>query len=316
MRYLYRISLMGFGIYWINIKDCRKKGDKRVAQIGAFAPHQSLADGINIEGLDKSFTGVGALPELHRPLTGAFFQALEYVWVDYEIPESRSSCAKAILHRSTSAAWKDIQQIFQVEGTTHSGCCFTQFKKGAFLPGQPVQPIVLELPEWIDVLRGNLTKGRRRRRGAGWAGWCYDTPMWLVILYQITVFWQPATLYILPVYEPSEEEKSDAVLFAKNVRASMAKATGFEIQEMNQHDGWLVAHISSKYPKLNPQKYALYGEILEDKYGSRVLNKRFVREQFEEFMLLSKGKPEAKLEGVPGMQNFHTFMDLQISKQK
>jgi len=317
MYWFYRMSLWGFGVWWVEIKDLNTKKaqkEKKVASIVVNGPHQSLIDGINICCLDKpsGFTGVGALPELNRPFTGTFFQALEYAWVDYEVPESRTTCAKAILHRATNPAWEDVQQIFAVEGTTHSGNCFAQFKKGAFLAGQPVQPVAMEMPEWIDVLRGNLTKGRKKRRGAGWAGWCYDTPMWLIFLYQLTVFWQPVIIYKLPIYYPSEEEKKDAILYANNVRAAMAKATGFEVQNMNQHDGWQVDYMTVNFPKLNPTKFALYGQLLEEKYGSRALNKKYVRACFDEFIGLSKGKCQISVEGE--ILNFHGFVDSKLEK--
>ena len=168
--------------------------------------------------------------------------------------------------------------------------------------------MALELPEWVDILRGNLTKGRRRRRGAGWAGWCYDTPMWLIFLYQLTVFWQPVIVYKLPIYTPSEEEKLDAILYANNVRNMMAKETGFEVQKMNQHDGWQVDYMSKRFPKLNPMKFPLYGQVLEEKFGSRVLNKKFVRESFDEFIELSKGKDRIE----NGKLDFHSFVDKKL----
>ena len=136
----------------------------------------------------------------------------------------------------------------------------------------------------------------------------HDTPMWLIALYQLTVFWQPVIVYKLPIYEPSEEEKKDAILYANNVRASMGKAVGFEIVDMNQHDGWQVDYMSKKYPKLNPEKFALNGQILEEKYGSRVLNKKFVRESFDEFMEESGGKDRVK----QGSLDFHGNLRINI----
>ena len=136
--------------------------------------------------------------------------------------------------------------------------------------------------------------------------------MWLIFLYQLTVFWQPVIIYKLPIYYPSEEEKKDAILYANNVRTAMAKATGFEVQNMNQHDGWQVDYMTVKFPKLNPTKFALYGQLLEEKHGSRALNKKYVRACFDEFIGLSKGKSEVSVEGE--ILNFHGFVDSKLEK--
>lgn len=281
MQFFHRFTLWGFGVYWINVKKRKTISDE--AKICVIAPHTSLADGTCAQVL-RCFTGVGALPELTRPVTGTIFKALEYVWVDYENHASRKSCVEATLQRAVLPAWKDILQTFMVEGTTHGGNALCQFKKGPFLPGQPVQAVVVELPEWIDVVLGNTGRARTRKRGAGWGGWTYNTPVWQILLYQLTVLWQPCTIHIMPVYHPSEEEKNNPTLFANNVRAQCVKYTNFDSCDMNQLDGKIVTYLSAKHPGVDASKYGIYAQKIEEQFGSKALSKVVVMEWLEEFL--------------------------------
>ncbi len=93
------------------------------------------------------------------------------------------------------------------EGTTTNGQFLLPFKSGAFLAGQPVQPVII----------------RYNTRGM--------SPSWESIIINRHIFlllcqlFHSVTCFTLPCYVPSEAERADPALFAANVRAAMLKAS-------------------------------------------------------------------------------------------
>lgn len=136
------------------------------------------------------------------------------------------------------------------EGTTKFKHCLLRFSKGAFLPGQPVLPI--------------LFKYRHKHFNCGW-GLC-NTPLHMVrpcflsgvrlplqtedrdgtdnlsvtcLQYRmITQFVNHLELEILEPYLPSEEEKVNPWLYSENVRQLMAERLGCPMvnQGASEHD--------------------------------------------------------------------------------
>lgn len=194
------------------------------------------------------------------------------------------------MHRAISDDWKHIIQVFAVEGTTSSGREMLQVKKGAFLSGTPVQPVLLEWPEWIDVLTGNLGEKRNQTRGAGWCGWTCDISFLWLLWYQLTVPWQPVHITFLPIYEPNAEERANPNLYAGNVAKVLAKAGGHTRSFCNQIDGHLVAYISSKHPELNLNDFRANCEHLEAEFGTKGVSRVIVRDLFKQFIEESNGK--------------------------
>jgi lysophosphatidylcholine acyltransferase/lyso-PAF acetyltransferase len=128
--------------------------------------------------------------------------------------------------RSGRHSWP--QLLIFPEGTTHNKQALVHFKNGPFLPGQPVQPIVVS----------------------------YDTtefdPCWVAggpdvahLFHRLLC--QPVnrmSVEFLPVYTPSEHERAgdymSAKLYASNVREVMADALGCATTEHSYEDVKLV----------------------------------------------------------------------------
>jgi len=91
------------------------------------------------------------------------------------------------------------------EGTTTNGDYLLNFRTGAFIAGVPVQPTILKYgpsrvsPAW-ETIGGALH-------------------IWLMLTNPL----HSVTIYELPVYIPSEEEKRNPRLYADNVHAVMLK---------------------------------------------------------------------------------------------
>merc|ERR1719265_1167399 len=97
------------------------------------------------------------------------------------------------------------------EGTTTNGRYMLPFKRGAFEPGVPVQPIIFKVH------------------------WKHFSPTWETIgtfhhaFRLMTQFVNWMEVIVLPVRVPSDEEKADPSLFAHNVRMEMAEAGGYDL---------------------------------------------------------------------------------------
>ena len=139
-------------------------------------------------------------------------------------PESRERALADIVDRARSEeAWP--QLLIFSEGTTTNGTHLARFRAGGFRPGVPVQPVT------IKYRRSDLcvwTKLQEHR----------------LLHSLLLIFANPfneVTLEFLPVYQPSEQERCDALLFARNVQKVMANnlkvsATDFQREDIHVCD--------------------------------------------------------------------------------
>jgi len=101
------------------------------------------------------------------------------------------------------------QLLIFPEGSTSNRKALMSFKPGAFVPGKPVQPILVRYPNDVDT----VTWTWNQQHGA-------KSVLWLTLSQPFS----RASLEFLPVYNPSPEEIADPKLYASNVRDVMAKA--------------------------------------------------------------------------------------------
>eukprot|EP00210_Caulerpa_lentillifera_P003281 g3132.t1 len=100
------------------------------------------------------------------------------------------------------------------EGTCGNGHCILQFRTGAFVSGSPVIPILLKYsdknlnPAWTNINEG------------------------FHFLRLLCQFYNRVDITFLEPYYPSDEEKSNAVLYAENVRKLMA--TKLDVPMVNE----------------------------------------------------------------------------------
>ena len=91
------------------------------------------------------------------------------------------------------------------------------FKPGAFLPGKPVQPVLLRYPNQVDTVTWTWNQPHGAR-----------SVLWLTL----TQPFSRASLEFLPVYQPSAEEIADPKIYANNVRSVMARALRVPTNDM------------------------------------------------------------------------------------
>merc|ERR1712032_1223654 len=88
------------------------------------------------------------------------------------------------------------------EATTKGAKCLVKFRTGAFVSGEPVQPIVLRYPERLAWVETSIVQH---------------------IFRAMTQWFNFVEVTWLPVYVPNAAEQADPQLYANNVQAAMAE---------------------------------------------------------------------------------------------
>ncbi|KAM5169365.1 lysophosphatidylcholine acyltransferase 1 [Callospermophilus lateralis] len=187
------------------------------AAILTLAPHSSYFDAIPVTMTMSSIVMKAESRDI--PIWGTLIRYIRPVFVSRSDQDSRRKTVEEIRRRAQSAGkWPQIM-IFP-EGTCTNRTCLITFKPGAFIPGVPVQPVVLRYPNKLDTIT-----------------WTWRGPGALKILWlTLCQFHNQVEIEFLPVYNPSEEEKRNPALYASNVRRVMAEALGISVTDYTFED--------------------------------------------------------------------------------
>jgi lysophosphatidylcholine acyltransferase/lyso-PAF acetyltransferase len=209
---------MGFQVFKTGVQASQAE-----APVLIIAPHSSFFDALAV-----FWTGLPSA--LHReesrriPLIGKCFEFAQAIFVNREDRDSREACKAEILRRcdpNLAEPWR--QLLIFPEGTTTNRRALLSFKQGGFLPGQPVQPVLLKY---------NLAPGKDT------VSWTWDQPHgFLTCLFLTACRWDTKVeLEFLPPYRPDPEERADPFLFASNVRRLMAARLGVQLYDIGFKD--------------------------------------------------------------------------------
>ncbi|XP_057565097.1 lysophosphatidylcholine acyltransferase 1 isoform X1 [Hippopotamus amphibius kiboko] len=187
------------------------------ATILTLAPHSSYFDAIPVTMTMSSIVMKAESRDI--PIWGTLIKYIRPVFVSRSDQDSRRKTVEEIRRRAQSGGtWPQIM-IFP-EGTCTNRTCLITFKPGAFIPGVPVQPVVLRYPNKLDTIT-----------------WTWQGPGALKILWlTLCQFHNQVEIEFLPVYTPSEAEKKDPALYASNVRRVMAEALGVSVTDYTFED--------------------------------------------------------------------------------
>ncbi|XP_008561749.1 PREDICTED: lysophosphatidylcholine acyltransferase 1-like, partial [Galeopterus variegatus] len=178
------------------------------AAILTLAPHSSYFDAIPVTMTMSSIVMKAESRDI--PIWGTLIRYIRPVFVSRSDQDSRRKTVEEIRRRAQSnGRWPQIM-IFP-EGTCTNRTCLITFKPGAFIPGVPVQPVVLRYPNKLDTITWT------------WQGPGASDAASLCVQF-------------LPVYSPSEEEKRNPALYASNVRCVMAEALGVSVTDYTFED--------------------------------------------------------------------------------
>ncbi|XP_054462039.1 lysophosphatidylcholine acyltransferase 1 [Anoplopoma fimbria] len=203
------------GFHWIKVKGERVAPSE--APILTVAPHSSYFDAIPVTMTMCSI--VTKLESRSIPVWGTLISYIRPVYVFRSDQDSRRKTVEEIKRRAQSGGeWPQIM-IFP-EGTCTNRSGLILYKAGAFIPGLPVQPVVLRYPNKLDTISWT------------WRGPGAFKILWLTLCQPHN----PLEIEYLPIYTPSNEEKENPALFANNVRKLMAKALDVPLTDLSFDD--------------------------------------------------------------------------------
>jgi lysophosphatidylcholine acyltransferase/lyso-PAF acetyltransferase len=215
--FLGKVCCMCVGFQFVDIKGRRATKDE--APVLVVAPHSTFFDALAIFWSDLPFIA-SIVENKNITFIGKCIQFSQAIFVERDNRENRSMAVSEIKKRTQSDdSWN--QFLIFPEGTTSNRKALFSYKPGGFLPGKPVQPVLMRYKMKHDTV-----------------SWTWDQPhgFIMVFLYTICQWDNPVQLEYLEPYIPSEEEKADPVLFANNVRDVMADALKVPVCNMTYAD--------------------------------------------------------------------------------
>uniref|UniRef100_A0A8C6UWB4 Lysophosphatidylcholine acyltransferase 1 n=1 Tax=Neogobius melanostomus TaxID=47308 RepID=A0A8C6UWB4_9GOBI len=280
LKIIMRVMWFAGGFHWISVKGQRALPSE--ASILTLAPHSSYFDAIPVTMTMSSIV----MKAEKQPSLGRF-AFIRPVFVSRSDQNSRKMTVEEIKRRAQSGGeWPQIM-IFP-EGTCTNRSCLITFKPGAFIPGVPVQPVVIRYPNKLDTITWT------------WQGPGAFKILWLTLCQLHNEF----EIEFLPIYTPSEEEKKNPLLFAVNVRRIMAKALGVPITDYSFEDCQLA--MAEGQLRLPVDTCLLEFAKLVRRLGLKSKN--------PEKDLLEYGTRAMKLEGQKqSLEDFAQFLDLPVS---
>lgn len=190
------------------------KEDIRLTPI-LVANHVCYLDGMVLAGIFGAPKVIAMAGTLQTPVLGTFASEIGVIEVDRRSKDSRSATMEAITKHADS--WTEGRRplLLFPEGTTSNGDSMLDFKRGAFVPGKPVRPMVIVYTgSWHPAnVNFKVSKGGGLE-ATNDAEWYKEFMGHLIHSLQVEV---------LPPYIPSEEEVNDPDLYAENVRGVMLK---------------------------------------------------------------------------------------------
>ncbi|XP_067853971.1 lysophosphatidylcholine acyltransferase 2 [Heptranchias perlo] len=284
------LKSLGRALYFcVGFMRIKVKGERAMATeapILVVAPHSSYFDAVvNIVAEIPSI--VSRSENANIPLFGLLLQYVQPVLVSRTETDSRKKTIEEITKRAKSRGkWPQLM-IFP-EGTCTNRSCLITFKSGAFIPGVPVQPVLIRYPNRLDTVTWT------------WQGHSAAMLMFLTLC-------QPCTkveIEFLPVYVPTEEEKCDPFLYGNRVRSAMAIELDVPITDHTFEDCRLM--ISAGELTL-----PMEAGLVEFTKISKKLNLKWdnVRKQLDSFAAIA-GKTKG---GRIGIEEFAKHLKLPIS---
>ncbi|ETE62594.1 Lysophosphatidylcholine acyltransferase 1, partial [Ophiophagus hannah] len=141
LKAIMRTMWLAGGFHWINVKG--RQALPTEAAILTLAPHSSYFDAIPVTMTMASIVMKAESKDI--PVWGTLIKYIRPVFVSRSDQDSRRKTVEEIRRRAQSnGKWPQIM-IFP-EGTCTNRSCLITFKPGAFIPGVPVQPVILRYP--------------------------------------------------------------------------------------------------------------------------------------------------------------------------
>ncbi|EEE66342.1 hypothetical protein OsJ_22632 [Oryza sativa Japonica Group] len=195
-----RCILFSFGYHWIRRKG--KPAPRELAPI-VVSNHVSYIEPIYFF-YELFPTIVSSDSHDSIPFVGTIIRAMQVIYVDRFSPASRKSAVNEIKRKAACNSFPRV--LLFPEGTTTNGRFLISFQHGAFIPGYPVQPVIVRYPHvHFDQSWGNISLGK-------------------LMFKMFTQFHNFMEVEYLPVVYPPEIKQENALHFAENTSYAMAHA--------------------------------------------------------------------------------------------
>ncbi|KAK7349582.1 hypothetical protein VNO77_07059 [Canavalia gladiata] len=224
-----RCILFSFGYQWI-----RRKGRPAPREVAPIIVSNHVSYIEPIFYFYELFPTIVA-SESHDsiPFVGTIIRAMQVIYVNRFLPTSRKQAVREIKKRASCDRFPRV--LLFPEGTTTNGRNLISFQLGAFIPGYPIQPVIVRYPHvHFDQSWGNVSLGKLMFR-------------------MFTQFHNFFEVEYLPVISP-RDDKETAVHFRE--RASRVIATAMNAFQTGHSYGDIMLHMKAQEAKQdNPSSY-------------------------------------------------------------
>ncbi|XP_061346978.1 lysophospholipid acyltransferase LPEAT2 [Gastrolobium bilobum] len=224
-----RFILFSFGYQWIKRKG--RPAPREIAPI-IVSNHVSYIEPI-FYFYELFPTIVASESHDSIPFVGTIIRAMQVVYVNRFEPSSRKQAVREIKRRASCDRFPRV--LLFPEGTTTNGRSLISFQPGAFIPGYPIQPVIVRYPHvHFDQSWGNVSLGKLMFR-------------------MFTQFHNYFEVEYLPVISPLDD-KETAVHFRE--RTCRAIATAMNVVQTGHSYGDTMLHSKAQEAKQeNPSNY-------------------------------------------------------------
>ncbi|RYR71932.1 hypothetical protein Ahy_A02g006142 isoform C [Arachis hypogaea] len=183
------------------------------------------------------------------PFVGTIIRAMQVIYVDRFSPSSRKHAVKEIKRRASCNRFPRV--LLFPEGTTTNGRNLISFQLGAFIPGYPIQPVIVRYPHvHFDQSWGNVSLGKLMFR-------------------MFTQFHNFFEVEYLPVISPLHD-KETAVHFRE--RACRAIASAMNVVQTGHTYGDIMLYMKAQEAKQeNPSSFMVEMARVESLFHIRSL---------------------------------------------
>ncbi|KAL3814885.1 hypothetical protein ACJIZ3_016153 [Penstemon smallii] len=229
-RFCSRAILFSFGYHWIKRRG--KPAPRKIAPI-IVSNHVSYIDPIFFF-YELFPTIVSSESHDSMPFVGTIIRAMQVIYVDRFSRSSRKHAVNEIKRKASSNRFPRV--LLFPEGTTSNGRVVLSFQLGAFIPGYPVQPVIVRYPYvHFDQSWGNISIAKLMFR----------------MFLQFHNFME---VEYLPVVSPHENRKENATHFAHRTGRVIASALNV-VQTSHSYGDFMLL---SKAAELNQEKPSMY----------------------------------------------------------
>jgi len=186
--------MFAFCGFW-PVKVIGKQAPSEAAPILCVAPHSTFFDALAVAVMGAPSV-VAKAETKNVPFFGSLIRYTQPLLVHRTDPDSRKKTLDTMKERSVEGkGWQQV--LIFPEGTCTNRSALITFRLGAFIPGVPVQPVIIRYDNCYDTVTWT------------WEG----IPAWKAIVFSLSQFRINHSVEFLPPYSPSEEEVAKPQLF-------------------------------------------------------------------------------------------------------